>query len=83
MRETSEELSELQRLLDSSLAGSSEHLQSIVTERTMSAEELTRTLTGMCVLTLATVTANGEPRVSGVTGTSGTAPGTSAQPSAP
>lgn len=30
MRETSEELSELQRLLDWSLAGSSEHLQSIV-----------------------------------------------------
>lgn len=68
MRETSEELHELQRLLDSSLAGSSEHLQSIVAERTMNADELIQTLTGMCVLALATVTASGEPRISGVDG---------------
>ncbi|MGF1600262.1 MAG: pyridoxamine 5'-phosphate oxidase family protein [Acidimicrobiales bacterium] len=68
MRETSEELHELQRLLDASLAGSSEHLQSIVAEQTMNADELTQTLTGMCVLGLATVTASGEPRISGVDG---------------
>ena len=68
MRETPDELIALQRLLDTSLARSSTHLQSIVTEHTMSAEELTRTLTGMCVLALSTVTANGEPRISGEDG---------------
>lgn len=68
MRETAEELNELQALLDASLSRSSAHLRSIITERTMTAEQLTQILTGMCTLALSTVTAKGEPRISGVDG---------------
>ncbi|GAA3433555.1 pyridoxamine 5'-phosphate oxidase family protein [Kutzneria kofuensis] len=69
MRETPEELAELQALLDASLARSTSHLRSIITtERTLTAEQLTQALTGMCTLALSTVTAKGEPRVSGVDG---------------
>ncbi|RSN70357.1 MULTISPECIES: pyridoxamine 5'-phosphate oxidase family protein [Actinomadura] len=68
MRETQEELDGLQALLDSSLSRSTSHLRSIVAERTMSAERLTRVLTGMCTLALSTVTAKGEPRISAVDG---------------
>jgi hypothetical protein len=68
MHETSEELDELQALLDASLSRSTEHLRSIFTERTVDARQLTRILTGMCTLALSTVTAKGEPRISGVDG---------------
>ena len=68
MRETPEELAELQALLDASLSRSTNHLQSIVTERTLTAAQLTQVLTGMCTLALSTVTAKGEPRISGVDG---------------
>ncbi|MEU7862069.1 pyridoxamine 5'-phosphate oxidase family protein [Nonomuraea sp. NPDC049141] len=68
MRETPEDLKELQGLLDSSLSRSTSHLQSIITERTLTAEQLTQVLTGMCTLALSTVTAKGEPRISGVDG---------------
>jgi hypothetical protein len=68
MRETSEELNELQILLDASLSRSTTHLRSIFTERTLTAGQLTRILTGMCTLALSTVTAKGEPRISGVDG---------------
>lgn len=68
MRETQEELDELQALLDASLSRSTSHLRSIVAERTMPAERLTRVLTGMCTLALSTVTAKGEPRISAVDG---------------
>lgn len=68
MRETAEELSELQNLLDTSLARSTDHLRSIVVGRTLSAEQLCQVMTGMCTLALATVTATGEPRISGVDG---------------
>jgi hypothetical protein len=68
MRETPEELDELQALLDASLSRSTAHLRSIFTERTLTAEQLTQVLTGMCTLALSTVTAKGEPRVSGVDG---------------
>ncbi|GHJ42863.1 hypothetical protein Cs7R123_02050 [Catellatospora sp. TT07R-123] len=68
MRETRHELDELQALLDASLSGSTAHLRSIVTGRTVTAPELTQILTGMCVLSLATVTAKGEPRISGADG---------------
>ncbi|MFA1538127.1 pyridoxamine 5'-phosphate oxidase family protein [Actinomadura monticuli] len=69
MRETREELKELQALLDASLSRSSSHLRSIIsTERTLTAEQLTGVLTGMCTLALSTVTAKGEPRISGVDG---------------
>jgi hypothetical protein len=68
MLETAEELDELQALLDASLARSTTHLRSIVVERTLTAEQLTQILTGMCTLALSTVTAKGEPRISGADG---------------
>jgi pyridoxine/pyridoxamine 5'-phosphate oxidase len=68
MRETADELAELQALLDSSLSRSTTHLRSIFTEHTVTAEQLTQILTGMCTLALSTVTAKGEPRISGVDG---------------
>ncbi|BCJ59644.1 pyridoxamine 5'-phosphate oxidase family protein [Micromonospora endophytica] len=68
MRETPEELAELQALLDSSLSRSTAHLRSIVGERTLTAVQLTQVLTGMCTLALSTVTAKGEPRISGADG---------------
>jgi hypothetical protein len=67
--ETESELRELQTLIDASVGRSTAHLQSIITgERSLSAEQLVRVLTGMCVLVLSTVTARGEPRVSAVDG---------------
>ncbi|UCM89418.1 pyridoxamine 5'-phosphate oxidase family protein [Streptomyces marincola] len=69
MRETPEETRELQALLDASLSRSTSHLRSIITaERTLTADQLTQVLTGMCTLSLSTVTAKGEPRISGVDG---------------
>jgi hypothetical protein len=68
MRETPDELQELQALLDTSLSRSTAHLRSIVAERTVTAGQLTEILTGMCTLALSTVTAKGEPRISGADG---------------
>ncbi|MFC5744400.1 pyridoxamine 5'-phosphate oxidase family protein [Actinomadura rugatobispora] len=69
MLETPEDLKELQALLDASLARSTPHLRSIIsTERTLTAEQVTGALTGMRTLALSTVTAKGEPRISGVDG---------------
>ncbi|MEU5726991.1 pyridoxamine 5'-phosphate oxidase family protein [Micromonospora sp. NPDC047738] len=68
MRETPDDLNGLQGLLDSSLSRSTSHLRSIIAERTLTAEQLTQVLTGMCTLALSTVTAKGEPRISGVDG---------------
>ncbi|GAA0937348.1 pyridoxamine 5'-phosphate oxidase family protein [Nonomuraea longicatena] len=68
MHETPQELQELQALLENSLSRSTSHLRSIVTENTLTAERLTRILTGMCTLALSTVTAKGEPRISGADG---------------
>ncbi|NSC25380.1 pyridoxamine 5'-phosphate oxidase family protein [Streptomyces albus subsp. chlorinus] len=69
MRETPEDLKQLQALLDASLSRSTSHLRSIInSERTLTAEQLTQVLTGMRTLALSTVTAKGEPRISGVDG---------------
>ncbi|MEU4393031.1 pyridoxamine 5'-phosphate oxidase family protein [Kribbella sp. NPDC023855] len=69
MRETSEEVEELQRLLDAAYERSTEHLRSIISgERQLTAAELAEALQGMCTLNLATVTAKGEPRISAVDG---------------
>lgn len=70
MHETESELDDLQALLDSSLAGASEHLRSIIRpgERTLTARQLAGVITGMCTLSIATVTASGEPRISGIDG---------------
>jgi hypothetical protein len=68
VRETPEELDALQALLDASLSLSTAHLRSIFTNRTLTAKQLTQILTGMCTLAVATVTAKGEPRISGADG---------------
>lgn len=70
MYETTAELAELDELLTRSLHGSSEHLRSIVTEgdRTLDAAQTAAVLTGMRTLAVSTVTAAGEPRVSGEDG---------------
>ena len=69
MYETSPELRALQELIDRSLSGGSTHLRGIISgDRIMSAADVAEALDGMKVLTLATTTANGEPRVSAVDG---------------
>jgi general stress protein 26 len=67
--ETPAEVESLQRLLDASYAVATGHLRDIVTgPHVLSARDLTALLTGMKVLSLATVTAKGEPRVGAVDG---------------
>jgi general stress protein 26 len=69
MKETVAEVTALQQLLDASYEGSTQHLKNIIKgPRKLDAEELTATLTGMCTLNLATVTAKNEPRISAVDG---------------
>ena len=69
MLETTTELDSLQHLLDASHAGGTSHLRSIVSgDHVMTAREMVSALDGMRVLSLATVTARGEPRVSAVDG---------------
>jgi hypothetical protein len=62
VHETPEDIAELQALLDRSYAEAGPHLLRIHTpERRLRAEALAARLTGMCLLTLATVTADGRP----------------------
>jgi hypothetical protein len=62
MLETPEELDNLQRLLDRSMAGAGGHLRGIITgERRLSAAGLAGRLQGMRLLVVATVTADGRP----------------------
>ena len=62
MHETADDLAALQDLLDRSYAGAGAHLLRIHTpERRLGAEQLAERLTGMCLLSLATVTADGRP----------------------
>ncbi len=69
MHETPEEIATLQSLLDSSMADAGPHLRDIITdERRLSAVELTERLTGMRLLVLATVTADGRPLAGPVDG---------------
>ncbi|HET9894303.1 MAG TPA: pyridoxamine 5'-phosphate oxidase family protein [Streptosporangiaceae bacterium] len=70
MDETEAELDWLQDLLDRSLARSTEHLRSIITpgERTLTAGQLVAVCDRMCTLSISTVTASCEPRVSAVDG---------------
>ena len=69
MDETPEQIDELQTLLDAAHQRSTEHLRNIITDqRTLTAPELCRVLTGMRTLSAATVTAAGEPRISAVDG---------------
>jgi nitroimidazol reductase NimA-like FMN-containing flavoprotein (pyridoxamine 5'-phosphate oxidase superfamily) len=69
MHETAADRAALQRLLDRSAASAGAHLRSIITpERRLSAEEVCARLTGMRLLALATVTADGRPLVGPVDG---------------
>jgi hypothetical protein len=69
MLETPEELAELQALLDASMAAAGPHLRGIISdERRLSAGQLTARLQGMCLLVLATVTADGRPLTGPVDG---------------
>lgn len=70
MKETEAELDELQALLDTSLSRSTEHLRAIIKagERTLTARQMVQVITGMCTLSIATVTSSGEPRISGIDG---------------
>ncbi|HET9118727.1 MAG TPA: pyridoxamine 5'-phosphate oxidase family protein [Pseudonocardiaceae bacterium] len=69
VHETPPELDRLQGLLDSSAAGAGEHLRSIITdERRLDAPRLCAELTGMRLLTVATVTADGRPLAGPVDG---------------
>lgn len=62
MHETPDDIRALQQLLDRSYESAGAHLRSITTpERRVSAEELVKQLTGMCLLVVATVTADCRP----------------------
>jgi hypothetical protein len=69
MLETPDELGHLQQLLDRSAAGAGHHLRGIITdERRVSAAWLAGQLTGMRLLVVATVTADGRPLAGPVDG---------------
>lgn len=69
MLETTAEIDHLQALLDASVTRATGHLRSIINdERTLTAEQLVGLLTGMKVLSCATVTARGEPRITALDG---------------
>jgi general stress protein 26 len=69
MKETPEEVTVLQTLLDRSHAAATGHLRSIINEdRRLTAADLVSLLTGMKVISVATVTAAGAPRISAMDG---------------
>src|SRR3954449_5525106 len=69
MRETPADLAAMQALLDRSHAAGGAHLLRILTpERRLTAEQVAERLTGMRLLALATVTADGRPIVGPVDG---------------
>jgi nitroimidazol reductase NimA-like FMN-containing flavoprotein (pyridoxamine 5'-phosphate oxidase superfamily) len=69
VHETPDDLAALQELLDRSYDLGGPHLRTIITpERRLTAEQLAERLTGMRLLALATVTADGRPIVGPVDG---------------
>lgn len=69
MHETPEDLGALQSLIEGSYAHGGRHLLSIHSpERRLSAAQVAERLQGMCLLALATVTADGRPLVGPVDG---------------
>ncbi len=69
MHETADDLAALQELLDRSYDQAGPHLLRIISpERRLNAEQVAARLTGMCLLALATVTADGRPIVGPVDG---------------
>jgi hypothetical protein len=62
VRETAGDLDRLQHLLDRSYEAAGSHLREVITpERRLSARALAERLEGMCLLVLATATADGRP----------------------
>jgi nitroimidazol reductase NimA-like FMN-containing flavoprotein (pyridoxamine 5'-phosphate oxidase superfamily) len=69
VHETTEDLAALQALIDRSYETAGTHLLRILTpERRLTAEQVAERLTGMCLLALATATADGRPIVGPVDG---------------
>ncbi|HET9731240.1 MAG TPA: pyridoxamine 5'-phosphate oxidase family protein [Acidimicrobiales bacterium] len=69
MHETEDDLAALDDLLERSWDGAGPHLKSIITApRRMTARQIAEALDGMCLLALATVTADGRPLVGPVDG---------------
>ncbi len=69
MHESAQDIAALQSLLDRSYARSRRHLLSIHNpERRLDARQVAERLTGMCLLALATVTADGRPVIGAVDG---------------
>ncbi len=69
MFETAEELARLQDLLDRSASAAGPHLAGIITaDRRLRADQLSAHLEGMCLLVVATVTADGRPLAGPVDG---------------
>jgi hypothetical protein len=69
MLESPQELDSLQSLLDASMASAGPHLRGIISaERRLDAQQLTRRLQGLCLLVLATTTADGRPLAGPVDG---------------
>ncbi len=69
MHESVEDLARLQQVLDQSYANAGDHLKSIqLPELRLTPDELTETLTGVCILDLATVSSAGAPYISPVDG---------------
>jgi hypothetical protein len=69
MFETEAEIRAMQQILDRSHRRATDHLRSIINDdRSLRASEILGLLTGMRVLSVATVTTKGEPRVSAVDG---------------
>jgi hypothetical protein len=69
MKETEDEVAGLQQLLERSHGQATQHLRDIIhDQRVLTARDLVALLTGMNVLSVATVTARGEPRISALDG---------------
>ncbi len=69
MLETSEELDALQRLIDASAEAAGSHMAGILTPaRRLNATQLCEQMQGMCLLVVATVTADGRPLAGPVDG---------------
>ena len=69
MHESDEDLLALQKLLNGSYDQAGDHVKSIQgPDLRLSAKELTETLKGVCILNLATVSAEGAPYVTPVDG---------------
>lgn len=69
VHESPEELAELQAIIDRSYASAGEHLRSIHTDDwRLDAQQIVERLTGMVILSLATVSSKGEPIVAPVDG---------------